>query len=113
MSVSTIDGQQIALGFHHFGGTLEKVAGCADCSPYPQASLSVLGGVRVFQALLDVLYGDQAFELKMLVHHQQLFHAMLMEDGFGLVQRGADWHSDEVFLRHYLADRNVGARLKA
>ena len=41
---------------------------------------AVLGRVRVFQLLLDVLDGDQALQVVVVVHYQQLLDAVLVQD---------------------------------
>ena len=50
----------------------------------------VLGGVGILQFLLNVLDGDQALQVVVIVHHQQLFDAMLVQNRFGFLERGAD-----------------------
>ena len=71
--------------------------------------LLVLDGVGVLQLLLDVLDGDEAFELVVVVDDEELFDAVLVEDLFGLLERGADGDGDEVLLGHHVVDGNVGA----
>ena len=92
---------------------LQEIAGRADGRADTQTSLLVLGGVRVLEFLLDVLNGDQALEVVLVVDHQQFFHAVLVQDLLGLFERGADGDGDQVFLGHHLGDGNVGAGLEA
>ena len=91
------------------GGALEEVSGGADGSGYAQAALLVLAGVGVLELLLDVLDGDEAFELVVVVDDEELFDAVLVEDLFGLLERGADGDGDEVVLGHHVVDGDVGA----
>ncbi len=111
--VRAVDGQQVSLGLHHLRGALEEVAGRANGGADAQAALGVLRRVGILQALLDVLDGDQPLELKLIVDDQQLLHAMLVQDGFRVVQRSSDRNGDEVFLGHHFADGNVGAGFEA
>ncbi len=78
-----------------------------------QPALRILGRVGVLQLLLDVLDGDQALEREVLVHHQQLLHAMLMQNLFGFLQRGPHRHRDQVLLRHHLRDGKIVASFES
>ena len=49
----------------------------------------------------------------MVVHHQQLFHAVLVQDGLGLFEGGAHRHRHQVVLGHHLGNGDVGARFEA
>ena len=84
------------LGCDQFLRALQEIPGRADGGANAQASVRVLGGVRILELLLDVLDRDQALEVVLVIHHQQLFHAMLVQDLLGLFQRGADGHGDQV-----------------
>lgn len=48
-----------------------------------QAALLVLGGVGILGALFDVLDGDQAAQLKLIVDDGQLFDAVRGQNLFG------------------------------
>ena len=52
--------------------------------PHPQAAELVLAGVGVLLDLLDVLDGDEPLEVVVIVHHQELFDAVLVQEGLGL-----------------------------
>ena len=113
VAVCGVDGEGIDAGVDQFGGALQKVAGGADGRADAQTALFVLAGVGIFQLLLDVFDGDQALELVLVVDHEQLLDAVLVEDVFGLFERGADRNRDEVFLGHHIADGDVGAGFEA
>ena len=74
-----------------------------------EAALLVFGGVGVFELFLDVLDGDEAFELVVVVDDEEFFDAVLVEDVLGLFEGGADGHGDEVLLGHNGVDGEVGA----
>jgi hypothetical protein len=102
-----------SVTFYQLLGALEEVAGRADRGPYPQPALRILGGIGVLQLLLYVLNRDQTLQEVLIVHHQQLFHAMLVKDGLCLLESGADRDRDQVVLGHHLGHGQVEARLEA
>src|SRR5437016_9351186 len=113
VSVSTVDGQHIDLGFDHLLGALQKVAGCPDCGPDAKAAMAIFGGVGILQLLLDVLNGDQALEIVFIVDDQELLYAVLVQNLFGVFQSRSHGNGNEVLLGHDLADGDVGARFEA
>ena len=105
MAVGGVDGEDVGFGLCQFHGAFEKISRRADGRADAQASLVVFGGARILELFLDVLYGDEAFQIEVLVHDEELFDAVLLEDALGLLERGANGHGDEIFLRHHGADR--------
>jgi len=57
--------------------------------------------IRVF---LDVLDGDEALEIEILIDDQEFFDAVLLENFFGFFEGGADGDGNEIVLGHDLAD---------
>ena len=108
-----VDGQHIHAGAHQLSGALKKIARGADGSAHAQPALIVLAGVGIFEFFLDVFDCDQALQLVLIVDHQQLFNAMLVQDQLGLFERGAHGNGDQVLLGHHVADGNIGAGFKA
>ncbi len=47
----------------------------------------------------------------MIVHHQELFDAMRVQDCFGFFERGADGHRDEIFLGHHALEMGRSKRV--
>ena len=77
-----------------------------------QAALLVLGRQRVGLGLLDVTEGHQATQVEVLVDHQHLLDAVLVELGLHLFQRGAFAGGDQLVLRgHDRGDGIAGVRL--
>ena len=111
VAVRGVDGESVDAVLHEFGGAFEEVSGSTDGCAYAEAALLVLGGVGVLQLLLDVFYGDEAFELVVVVDDEELFDAVLVQDLLGFFERGADGDGDEVFLGHHVADGDIGARV--
>ena len=58
----------------------EIIAGGSDRGSDAQASLSILGRVRVFQLFLDVFDGDETLQVVLIVDDQQLLDAMPVQD---------------------------------
>ncbi len=99
-----VDDDEVDAGVDQPLGAL--VTGFADggggCDPEP--SLRVLAGERMGDRLLHVLYGDQSDAAVLIVDHEQLFDAMLVQHPLGLVLAHAFAHRDEVLVRHQLRD---------
>src|SRR5205085_10028787 len=72
----------------------------------------VLGGVRVLPGLLDVLDGDEAPELVLLVDDEELLDTVLVEQLLRLVLRDALAAGDEI-ARHHLLDALLEVLLEA
>ena len=67
---------------------------------HQQAAPLVGGRVGEVQLLENVLVGDQPLEVVVVVHQRQLFDAMAVQDGLGLLQRGAHGRGDQVLAGH-------------
>ena len=80
----------------------------ADRSGDAKPPLLVLGRVRVVDALLDVLDGDQALQPPVRVDDRELLDAVLAEDRLRLVERRPDRRGDQVRGGHQRAHRHVG-----
>ena len=111
--MGAIQAEHIHLGLHQGCGTLQQVLAHAHGGTHPEAAHLVLAGVGIDDGLLDVLHRDQALQLTLGVHHQQLFNAVLLEDDPGLLEGGAHGHGDQVVLGHGLAHGDVQAGLEA
>ena len=93
-----------AFDFEHFDGAFEIIAGSADSGANAQAALFIFCSARIFAFFLDVFYGDEAFEIEVLVDDEKFFNAMLLQDALGFFERCANGHGDEIFLGHHGAD---------
>ena len=65
----------------------------------------VFRGAGIFEFFLDVLNGDEAFEVEVLIDDEKFFDAMFLQDSFGFVERGADGDGDEIVLGHHRSRR--------
>jgi hypothetical protein len=95
-------------GVHAHGnqgrGAVQYVARHAQGGGAQQPAGRVLGGVGVLQDLFNVLDGDESLELVILVHYGELLYLVLLEDGLGFVEGGADKACDKVLVGHDLID---------
>ncbi len=113
MAMRGVDGQQVHLHANKFLGALKKIASSAYRCAGAQAALFIFGGVRVLDFLLNVLHRDEALQVVLVVHHQQLFDTVLMEDLLSLLQCGAHGDGDEIVLGHHVGDGQVISSFKA
>ena len=102
MSVCGINGNYVDFFGDELFRALEVIASGTNRGPDAEAALSILGGIGIFQLFLNVFDGDEAFERVLVVDDQQFLDAMLVQDGFSLLQRGANGNGDEMILRHHI-----------
>src|SRR3989344_2850721 len=99
-------------GFDAFFGALAHTYRCA----YAQAACGIAGRIGEAGLFGDVLHRDQALELKGVVHDQDAFELVLVEQRLGFGRRGALFFidRDELLARgHDLVDLDVVTGLKA
>ena len=113
VAVGGVHHQHVHLRLDEGGHALEGVRGDTHRRPDPEAAERVLAGVRVLDLLLDVLDGDEALEVEVAVHDEELLHLVLVEDLPGLLEGGAHGDRDQVVLGHELRDGEGRARLEA
>ena len=113
MTVRAIDREHVHALFYQRLSTLQVIAGCANRRSYSQTPMSIFRRVGILQLLLNVFNRDQALQVIGIVNHQQLFHAMLVQNFFRAFERGAHRDRNQVLFGHHLADGNVEAGLKA
>ena len=105
MAMRGIQSQHVHLGASQFHGALEEVSSGADGRSRAQPALLVLRGLGEFEFFLDVLDGDQALQIEVLVNDQQLLDAMALQQALGLFERRADRHGHQIVLGHRRSDR--------
>ena len=103
MTVCGIDDQQVDPCFGERLGPIHTPGPHANSSATDQAALTVLAGVGIVDAFLDVLDGDQATEVAFVIHDQQFFDAMLVQFDGGIVEGCATGHRDQILAGHELA----------
>ena len=77
MAVGGVDHEHVDAGVDQALGPLQRVGPDADRGADPQATLVVLGRVRVLDLLLDVLDRDEPLEEPLVVDDRQLLDAVL------------------------------------
>ena len=85
----------------------------ADGGAGEQTALGVLGRTRIFGGLLDVLDRDEALQAELVVHHEDFFNAVLVQQLQDFVAPRAFLDRHQFFLRrHDARHRLVVARLE-
>src|SRR5512140_1175442 len=93
-------------------GAVEAFLADSDGSADTETPERILRGVRIAAGLLDVLDGDEAFEVAVRVDDEKFLDSVMMQHFAGLLEGRADRNGHEAVLRHTLGDWNVEARLE-
>ena len=105
VAVGGINDDQVTLGIQQRLSAFKARIAHGGGSGNAQAAGFILGGVGVVHRAHDVLHGDQADAVAIIIHHDQLLDAAVVQQaaafGFGHTRA----HGDETFLRHQLGDR--------
>ena len=64
-------------------------------------------GVRILPTLEDILHGDQAAKLAVLIQHREFFYSMFAENFLGFVECGSHGSRNERVLGHRLGNRSI------
>ena len=104
---------QIDAGIDQPLGALEAALADGGRGGDAQPALRILAGERMRDRLLHVLHGDQADAAILVVDHQQLLDAMLVQHPLRLVLADALAHRDQVFVRHQFGNFLPGIGGKA
>ena len=100
-----IDDDDIAFRIYKRTGTLQALVTHRRCRCYAQAARRILGCVGISNRFLDILNGDQANAVKIIVDDQQFFDAALMQEAPGLFLRYAGLYGCEIIARHQFRNR--------
>ncbi|MCY1410937.1 hypothetical protein D9M71_263160 [compost metagenome] len=101
VTVGGVHHHHVDPGVDQCSDALGGIGASADGGADAQAALVVLGRQRVGLGLLDVAEGHQAAQVEVLVDHQHLLDAVLVELGLHFFQRGAFAGGDQLFLRRH------------
>ena len=104
MAMRGIDHHQVDAGRDQRLGAGKALVADGGGGGDAQTALLVLAGVRIGDRLFDVLDGDQADAAILVVDHQQLLDAVLMQQPLGLLLADALAHRDQLVLGHQLGD---------
>jgi hypothetical protein len=103
VAVGGVDADDVAAGRDQGVDPGLAIAADADRGAAAQPAQLVLGRQRVSLGLLDVLDRDQALEAAVLVDHQQLLDAVLVQQLLGRLEPDVVPHRDEL-LGHHVGD---------
>src|SRR5690606_1778510 len=106
MAVSSVHHYHIDASSRQRFDALGGVCASTDGSADTQAALLILGGQRVGLGLFDIAESHQAAQMEIVVDHQHLLDAMLVELGLDLFQAGAFLDGDQLVLGRH--DRRNG-----
>src|SRR5580765_3904624 len=107
MSVRRVDNQTIDSRFDQFVGAFFEIAGGANRGGDSQPAQIVFGRGRILDRLLNVLNGDQTFEVFVVVDDQELFDPVLLQDCLRLIQGCADRNRYQRLRRHHFRNRQL------
>ena len=108
-----VDHQDVDPGLDQRLGALKPGRTGADRRADPQPPVRILAGVREKLRLLDVLDGHQADQSEVVVDHQQLLDAMLVQELLGLLAPDPLGHRHQAIRGHQFAHRHAQVGRKA
>ena len=101
VTVRRIDHDGVHAGLDQRGHAFFGALAHAHRRAHAQPTRGVTRCIREIELLGDVLHRDQALELKSIVDHQQALQLVLVQQGLGLLGRGAIRHSDQTLARRH------------
>ena len=104
MSMGGIQDDHVHLGVHQGAHAVEHVRGDSHARAAQQASLGVFCGKGIFDGLLNVLDGDQAHQVEILIYNRKLFLPCLREDLLRFLQGDAFPCGDQALGGHGFLD---------
>ena len=102
MSVRGIQNHHVHLRIHQSAHAVKHVRRDSHAGSAQQPSLRVFCGKRIFNRLLNILDGDQAHQVEILVHDRKLFLSRLCQDFLSFFQGDALSCGDQPFRGHGL-----------
>ena len=109
MAVCGIHHDQIDAGIDQPFGTFEAALADGRRGGHAEPTLRILAGQRMRYRLFHILDGDETDATILVVDHEQLLDAMLVQHPLGFILADALAHRDEVFVRHQF--RHLLARI--
>ncbi len=112
--VDDVSGMAVrGIEHHHVDPDLDQLLHMVEAAVHPdgragsQAAEIVLGREGIFFHLLDILDGDQALEMVFVIHHQELFDAVLVEERLGLLQGDSRFGGDQMLAGHHIPHQEI------
>ena len=114
MAMGRIHYDHVNSGLNQRGYTCICICTGANGSASSKTALLVLASERIVLRLLDILDGNQPAQFKVVIHDQDFFNAVTMQQLFHVVQVGTLFHRHQLVLGgHDFRDRRVQAAFKA
>ena len=114
MAVRGIHHNHVHTRFSQQGDALLGALAHAHRSANPQLALAVLACQRMLGGFLNVLDGNQATQLEIIVDHQHPLQTVFMHQRHGFIAAGAFLDRDQaVSRRHDISDRLIKVDLEA
>ncbi len=95
VAVGCINNDYVHASSHQLFNTFFSAIAHAHGCTYAQFPVNVFAGPRVFRGFLDVLNSNQAFQRVVCTHHQHALQAVLVHQGFGLLQAVVFGYGDQ------------------
>ena len=109
-----INDNHVNAGFYEKLEALFGAGSDADGSARKELAVLIFGGVGVFGGFDDVLDGDKAREVEVLVHDENTFETVFVHQALGFIKRCPFLHGDQTFARrHDFTHRSLHAGFKA
>ena len=114
VAVGSVNHDGVNAGTHQRFNPLFRALAYPNGRANTQFPLAITCGIGKTGLLSDVFDSDQALKLKRVVNYQQAFQFVLVQQRFGLQQRGAIRYRHQLFARrHDLTDGDVVTGFKA
>ena len=113
MTVRRVHDQTIHASVYQFVSAFLEISGRANRRRNSQTTKIILRCCRIFDRFLNVFDGNQTFQVLVAIDDEKFFDAMLLQDGFRLIERSANRNSYEGLLGHHFGNRQFEARLEA
>ena len=114
VAVGRVDDHNVHAGFDEKLKALFGARTHADGGARKELAFGVLGGKRVFRGLDDVLDGNQATQVEVLVDDENALEAVFVHQTLGVIKARAFLHGHEAIARgHDFAHRGFHAGFKA
>ena len=100
MAMRRINNHQINTGINQrFRAGKAIIANSCRCGN-PQTALLVFCCIRVQLRFFHIFDGNQTNAMIGVIHHQQLFNAVMVQKPLGFFMLDSLFHRDEIFMRH-------------
>ena len=97
----------IHMRFQEGFRSLHDIRGDAQCRTAEETPLLVFRRIRILHLLLNVLDGDQAFEITFLIHNRKFLHLCPCKNRLRFFQGRSFFRRNEILRSHTLRNRTA------